>query len=742
MTHRPSPPSSSLDRRRFLALAGTAGALGGIAALGSPAPAFADLATGGAGAGSGGAAAPLSFAVVTDTHANPLEGTRLGWLRLVFNSIARANPAFVLNCGDITDYGADDEYTAYLSTIPDSLRPKLRHVPGNHEVRWDIHGAELYHRLFGPTPYSFDVGGLHVAGLDPTQLLQEPGHFGREHLRWLTTDLRDAGPSVLFLHYPLGAEHYYVNDQDAFFETVAELPVRAVFAGHIHRDQIVRTNGFTQVAGQAVKNGAYYYWVERGTDAGLSVLRVWAVSVAADGTETRREIVAIPLAGGSKDVRPVRIDVGTPANGAVRVDVRLNSSAAGAAVRTQAYPQQVFGGGSAGSWVDLATNGKVWSGTVNVAALAAGTHRMQVRVADGNGATYDATQAFTLPAASAGAPVGRWQARLDGSVQGAPAERDGLVVAASTSGQVEAFRVSRSGRKLVWRAKTGAVYRGPAFSADGTTVFVPSADHRLYALDARSGKVRWRFQAADPVLSSPLVTPVDGVETVVFSAGRTLYAVDSVSGDLRWSANLHGFSAGRAACDGERVYTGGGDGNAYAFDARTGAELWAYSATTRGDAYGRLLYGPWDDVLELLPDGQVLVSTVSATSAIDRATGARRWNVASGCMYTPARLLPSGLLLVDERGRVQLVDPATGVATWTADVAARAFNAGPVIDGGTAWLVAATGLLAGLDLATGEVRHRQQLGPGNTFSTPVLVDGILVTADQDGIIRGIELPEG
>ncbi|GAA2756799.1 PQQ-binding-like beta-propeller repeat protein [Actinopolymorpha rutila] len=749
MSPRPDPdvPSSPLGRRGFLSLAG---ALGGVAAWGgvggsgtawaaAPGAGVTGPAASPAGA-AGGANAPLSFAVLTDTHANVDAPAGLDTLRRTFASVEAANPTFVLNCGDITDYGADDEFEAYLSTIPAGLRDRLHHVPGNHEVRWDVHGRELYHRLFGPAPYSFDVAGLHVVGLDPTQLLQEPGHFGRDGLRWLADDLSAARPSVLFLHYPMGGEHYYVNDQDAFFETVADLPVRAIFAGHIHREQVVRTNGLTQVAANAVKNGAFYYWVDRVAEAGHSVLRVAAVAVAADGTETRRDLTTIPLEEDrtTRQLRPVRIDVGAPSGGRVRVDVRVPSTGS-TGTQAQVYPQQIFGGGSAGTWADLTRTSRGWSGSVDVAALAAGTHRLQVRVLGAGGARYDATRPFTV-AADGTAPHDRWQARLPGSIQGALAAHDGLVVAATTSGVVEVFRPTRAGREVAWRATLGPVHRGPAFTADGATVLVPSADHHLYALDAADGSVRWRFGVPDPVLSSPLVTSVDEVATVVFSAGTTLYAVHAETGERRWKADLHGFFAGRAACDGDRVYVGGGDGRAYAFDAATGAQAWSYDATTRQDSYGRLLYGPWDDTIELLPGGGVLVSTVSSAAALDGASGQRRWSVPGSYIYSPSPVTERGVVLIDEWGRVQLVDPATGAATWKAEIGARALNSGPVVVGDLMWNVAVTGLLACVDLTDGTVRHRRQLGPANTFSTPVLVDGLLVTGDQDGTLRGIELP--
>ncbi len=706
-------------RRGFLAL----GAAGALAAASQPAA----------------AASGVRFAVVTDTHSNVDEPARHALLTRIFAAIDASDPDFVLNCGDITEYGSADEIDAYLATVPDSLRPRVRHVPGNHEVRWDVNGAELYREKFGPAPFSFDVGGLHVVGLDPTQLLQEPGLFGPEDLAWLDRDLRRAGqrPSVLFLHFPLGAHYYYVNDQDAFFETIAPYPVRAIFAGHIHTEQVQRFNGLTQVAADATKDGPWYYAVERLSNA----LQVELVTINADGTTARREVATIPLGRDDTDLEPIDVDLGQAAAGSLPVSVRLARRAKAQTVQAQVYPQHVFGGSNNGTWVDLTASSSTWSGAVDVSALPPGPHRLQVRVSDAADARYDRTETFSLPRIPGGGPSIQWTTKLAGKVQGALASHGDLVVAASTAGTVKAFRPTETRARLEWDTKVGPAYRGAAFSGDGRTIFVPSADRHLYALRARDGKQAWRFRTPAPVLSMPLTANVDDRELVIFTAGMTLYALDARTGARVWSANLHGFFAGRVACDGERVYTGGGDGNAYAFDARTGTELWTASMTTRTTAYVRLIYGPWDDVLELLPNGTVLVSTVTSATALDRATGAVRWTVPSGTLYPPSIPLDDQrLLIVDEFSRFQLVSPTTGVAIWKSELGVRTLNAGPVIAGDRAWIVATTGLLASLDLATGAVGNRLQLTPANTFSTPVVVDGMLIAADQAGVVRGISLP--
>ena len=126
----------------------------------------------------------LRFAMVTDTHVGMAPGAA-GRLRRVYAAIARLAPDFVLHCGDVTDTGLPGEYELYQQTVPAALRGRIRHVPGNHEVRWDPTAKGLYQAHFGPAPYSFDAGGVHFSGFDPTQPLLEPGHCGAAALDWL-----------------------------------------------------------------------------------------------------------------------------------------------------------------------------------------------------------------------------------------------------------------------------------------------------------------------------------------------------------------------------------------------------------------------------------------------------------------------------------------------------------------------------------------------------------------------------
>ena len=598
----------------------------------------------------------LRFAMVADTHVGLPPSGLAERLSLVYAAIAGLAPDFVLHCGDITDTGLPGEYDRYRAAVPAALRGRIRHVPGNHDVRWDPTAKELYRAHFGTAPYSFDAGGVHFTAFDPTQPLLEPGHCGTAALDWLARDLGGLAlgtPALLFQHFPVGGEHDFVDDQTALLELMAGHDVRGLIAGHVHRETVARLDGLTQVTLRAVKDEAVFYWADLTDGPALAVSRV---TVTGAGARAGVPVATVPLSG--------------------RRQARAVTS-----------PQ------------------------------------------------------LPLPAA-AKLPRPQWRLRLNGSVQGGIAVAGSAVVAASTGGDIAAFRPGTgSGDRRVawlWRTRLGPVYRRPGVDRSARTLFVPSADGHLYALDAATGRIRWRFAAGAPVLSEPLAVPAGPGGYVVVTAGDELLAIGAATGQLAWSVPGRGFSAGRAACDGERVYTAAADGYARAHELRTGREAWSYPMVS-GDPHRVALYSGWDDVV-MLGAGAVLVATVSGSHAIDPATGTPRWTFPGSTMYPPAVPLPDGtVLLATEQGVISRVSLAGGGIVWQASLGTRLQNAGLAVAGDSAWAVSAAGWLVRVRLADGDIAGSVRLTQAGCYSAPAVVGDTLITGDQDGLVHGIKL---
>ena len=695
-------------------------------------------------------AEPLRFAMVSDTHVSTARAGLAARLTQVYGAIAGLAPDLVLHCGDITDTGLPREYGLYRRTLPAALDGRIRHMPGNHDVRWDATAKGRYQTRFGPAPSSFTAGGVHFVGLDPTQALQEPGHYGAGSLRWLERVLRglaEGTPVLLFQHFPVGAGHYEIDDQAALLDLVTGYDVRGIFAGHIHREEVTRFNELTQVTLAPVLGGPVFYWAEKapGPD-GAPVLDVSRVTVAADGTQARSPVATVPLSRCRPRARH-RVIVGVAAGGRLPVTVLASPAAEVSRVSASTYPQVLAGG----DWRDLdaglsGPGAGRWSGTVPVPRLVPGEHRLQLRLLAPDGSWQEKHIPFSVPGGAAD-PVQAWRLRLAGAVQAGIAvagpAAGPVIVAASTAGEVAAVRVSPGlGDRRApwqWRVRLGPVYRQPGVDAAGRTLFVPSADRHLYALEAATGRTIWRFDAGAPVHSAPAVARVGPEEYVVFSAGRQLVVVHAGTGELAWSVTGRGFSAGRAGCDDQRVYTSAADGYARAHDVLTGRQAWSCPMVS-GEAHRVALYSGWDSAA-VLGGGVVIVATVSGSLALETATGAVRWRFPGSTMYPSAVVLGDDTaLLTDEQGAVCRVSLADGRVLWRAALRVRVLNAGVTVDGDSAWVLSARGRLIGVRLADGRRLGSVQHTLAYSFSPPVIVGGTLVAGDQDGFVHGIRLP--
>jgi outer membrane protein assembly factor BamB len=142
---------------------------------------------------------------------------------------------------------------------------------------------------------------------------------------------------------------------------------------------------------------------------------------------------------------------------------------------------------------------------------------------------------------------------------------------------------------LQWRFKTGGVvHSSPAF-ADNIIV-IGSWDSATYALDASTGKEIWRFQGKSEqqytILMGVQASPTVEKDSVyIGSRDGYFYSLDLHSGKLRWSYSAdNSWVLSTAAIDEDNVYIGTSDtGLLLALNKNTGKE--SYRITTRNWTY-------------------------------------------------------------------------------------------------------------------------------------------------------------
>ncbi len=141
--------------------------------------------------------------------------------------------------------------------------------------------------------------------------------------------------------------------------------------------------------------------------------------------------------------------------------------------------------------------------------------------------------------------------------------------------------------QLDWVFKTGGPVVSSATCVDGVIYFgSSSADHKIYAVDAKTGVQKWTFETEFAIYSS--VAVVNGRVYTGTDDGN-VYCLDAATGNKLWKTPAGGitnsvlsgglgFSQVRSSpvVLNNRVYVGSLDGNLYCLDAIGGSVMWKF----------------------------------------------------------------------------------------------------------------------------------------------------------------------
>ena len=305
----------------------------------------------------------------------------------------------------------------------------------------------------------------------------------------------------------------------------------------------------------------------------------------------------------------------------------------------------------------------------------------------------------------------------------APVPNGDIVVISTGKGRLDAINVET--RLALWRFpnnwdislagadKLKGIYATPVFSQSGDTLFVGDYNGHVYAfrpeaLGAAVGKPpAAALKLDDPVLGGLVLDAA--TDTLYVTAGDRLHALKTsdlerrienrdAAVETRWPS----FKAGdeiwsKPVLHNGRIFVTSLDGNLYALDQQTGAEIWRFNSSrsliSTPVVVGKLLLvGGFDDRLY----------------AVDIATGKSRWQFKASNWVWGAPLVSGGYAYVgDFDGDVHAVDLQDGRALWSMHVADQPIVASPVLAGGILVIAAQDGLIYGLDPETQTLRWQQ-----------------------------------
>lgn len=331
-----------------------------------------------------------------------------------------------------------------------------------------------------------------------------------------------------------------------------------------------------------------------------------------------------------------------------------------------------------------------------------------------------------------------WKFKTAGRVVSTPLAVGDAVYVGSTDGALYSLN-SRDGT-LRWKFSTrGPVTSSPAHS--GGLVFAGSVDGKFYAIDAATGKEKWSFTTLgerrftapgihgaiprtermpdpfDVFLSSPVISG----STVFFGSGDThVYALDAATGALKWKFKTGDVVHASPAIAGGVVFIGSWDRNMYALDASSGKELWRFQTGNDTTIYNQVGIASSAAV----SGGTVFFGCRDGHFyALDASTGAEKWkhdNKTGWVIASPA--VKNGIVYfpTSDGTRFKAIDAVTGELKYSVENKAVSFSS-PAIVNDVVYFGSSDGWLHGLDLRTGAVKARFQTDGSKEFS-PRYVD--------------------
>ncbi len=336
-------------------------------------------------------------------------------------------------------------------------------------------------------------------------------------------------------------------------------------------------------------------------------------------------------------------------------------------------------------------------------------------------------------AAIATVPAVKWEFRTGGKIIASPAIAGGVAYVGSTDGKLYAIDAGTGAQK--WAFATGArIASSPAIS--NGVVFFESYDGKLYAVDAVSGALKWSFATGgerryaakhlhgslpvdetmpdpfDTFLSSPAVADGD----VYFGSGDgNVYALDAASGGLKWKFETGDVVHASPAFSDGMLFIGSWDSYFYALDALTGALKWRFKTgedpvnhnqigiqSSAAVAAGIVYFGCRD--LHLY--------------ALDEWTGRQLWafdTKGSWVIASPAVRDGKVYAATSDSGLFFALDAKTGVQIFSLSFKQWPMFSSPAIAGKFAYIGSHSGKLIAVDLDDGRVAWQFATDAAKTF---------------------------
>lgn len=509
------------------------------------------------------AAGALNIAVLSDLHVSPGNDNDKVMPQLV-EAINADDSDLVVVTGDLTNRGSDAELKNIHMRLL-GIRKPLYAIPGNHETNWSESAGLLFARLWGDEKFAVKRDGVALIGFSTGPYLKMGNGYVRgEDVAFLRESLAklagNGEPVIVFCHYPLAPE---LGNGPAIAEILRKYNVVAVVSGHTHRQARRTVYGLDSIICRPLSgdNTHGYNLLRFDGKKTVEAVEKWL------GEEKPLPVEQLPPI----EAKPFPEEAPLPPGVAIDLlCVDPASVCTGAAVSETHF---CYGASDGRLVVRKLNGGPGWERKFGFPFYSTpaffggmiGVGMTGVPGGEGPGGVA------LIPEIGPFSSISEHFLPTPGPVTGGGTVSGGKLYIGG--GRGEFLRVDPSGKAVKNdTAGFGAMQGRPAVG--GGLVVFGAWDTNLYALDARTLELRWKWNnGKSQLLYSPgNVVPVIGNgQVIIVAPDRFMTALDLRTGKQVWRSNAFQFRESLGISeDGETVYAKTMDGKLVGF--RTGEE--------------------------------------------------------------------------------------------------------------------------------------------------------------------------
>ncbi len=329
----------------------------------------------------------------------------------------------------------------------------------------------------------------------------------------------------------------------------------------------------------------------------------------------------------------------------------------------------------------------------------------------------------------------KWRVELNGAIKSKPAIYKQIIIINDQSACITAM--DKKTGEVVWQFNMDGEkqvdmwdYYLSSPTIDGDIVYVGSGDGHIYAINAESGNLNWKFKTGGPVHATPTIHQD---VLLIGSFDGYFYALDKVTGKELWQFNTIGdkyFPKGaiqRAACIyNDKVIFGSRDYNIYALDIENGHGHWNYKEP-----------GSWIIATPLLYDSTLYFGTSDTHRfyAMDAESGTIKWQLPLNMRtYGTALALNGRIYFGCFNGKIYGLNEENGAIEFVFQTDESKSNYANLFKSETSFA-------DGVELYGPEARKVEEeiLGLGAFLSSPIVDGDMLYIGDANGNFYGLRL---